>query len=103
MSLIMSFKYKDYELRACPKHLARFSPEEKNTTIDFVKWNTDSTGRKYCFSLAYFVRDSEGYDLRFVGSRPFEYIADEDVKIVWSALKHAQEILNEFFHEEVEV
>ena len=100
MGLEFSFKYKDYELRACPKHLVRLSPEEKNETIDFVKWEIDSTGRKYCFSLAYLERDSVGYKLYFVGSRPFEYIADEDLKILWRALKYAQEILDEFFNEE---
>lgn len=101
MELDFSFKYKDYEIRACPIHLARFSPEEKNETVDFVKWEIDSTGRKYCFSLAYFERNSEGYHLHFVGSRMFEYIASEDVKVLWRALEQAQEILDKFFKEEV--
>lgn len=102
MALEFFFKYKDYELRACPKHLARFSPDEKNETIDFVKWATNENGRKYCFSLAHFVRDSEGYYLKFVGSRMFEYVPAEDVEILWSALKYAQEILDKFFIEEVD-
>lgn len=31
------FKHKDYELRACPKHLACFEKSGPNETIDFVK------------------------------------------------------------------
>ena len=98
MELEFSFKYKDYELVACPKCLVRFSPDEPNETIDLVKW--DKSGEKpYRFSLAYFVRDSEGYDLQFVGSRPFEHIAKEDLSIIWSMLEQAQKILNLFFEE----
>ena len=98
MSLEFSFKYKDYELRACPKRLARFSPDEPNETIDLVKW--DKSGDKpYTFSLAYFERYSEGYRLKFVGDRPFEHIDKEDLPILWGVLKQAQEILDYFFEE----
>lgn len=96
MKLEFSFKYKDYELRACPRRLRRFSPDEPNETIDFVKWNK-SGNKPFCFSLAYFVRDSEGYDLKFVGDRPFEYIDKEDLPIIWDVLKQAHNILNMFF------
>lgn len=104
MDLDFSFKYKDYEIRACPKHLVRFRPDEKNVTIDVRKiQRAEREGEKdNCFSLAYFIRKSEGYELRFVGARPFKYIAPEDLKILWSALKHAQEILDEFFEMEEE-
>lgn len=98
MTLEFSFKYKDYELRACPKRLARFSPDEPNETIDLVKWDK-SGDRPYCFSLAYWTRDKEGYELTFVGSRPFDNIDKEDVPILWSVLKQAQEILDQFFKE----
>ena len=91
------WKFKNYELRACPKRLARLSDDERNETIDFVMWNTDSTGKRYCFSLAYWRRDNEGYFLKFVGDRPFQYIASEDVPIVWTALQVAQAMLDKFF------
>ena len=101
MSLEFSFKYKDYELLACPKHLVRFSPEEPNETIDLVKW--DKSGDKpYCFSLAYFERYSEGYRLKFVGDRPFEYIDKKDLPIIWSVLKQAQEMLDQFYEEDLD-
>lgn len=98
MKLEFSFRYKDYEIRACPKHLARLSPDERDETIDFVKWSKDSeSGLNHYFSLAYFKRDSEGYYLKFVGPRPFEHIDPEDLGVIWPVLKSAQEILNMFF------
>ena len=99
--LEFSFKYKNYEIRACPKHLARFSPDEKNVTIDFVKWDKSaSTDKAFCFSLGYFRRNSEGYYFNFVGDRPFRHIEPEDLGVIWSVLKSAQEILDKFFTEE---
>lgn len=94
--LEFSWKYKDYELRACPKHLARFYKDEPNETIDLVKW-FECNGKRNCYSLAYFIRQGEGYDLRFVGSRPFKDIAAEDLPEVWEALKTAQAVLDAFF------
>lgn len=91
------WKYKNYELRACPKRLARFTPDEPNETVDLVLWDKNGEGKDYCFSLAYFVKDSCGYFLKFVGNRPFEYIAKEDVPIVWDALNAVQLILDAFF------
>jgi hypothetical protein len=35
---------------------------------------TEESGNK--FSLAYFEKTGEGYDLRFVGGRPFKYAYD---------------------------
>lgn len=95
--LEFSWKYKNYELVACPKHLARFSADEPNETIDFVYWTKEHNGKSYCFSLAYFTKGSEGYTLRFVGDRPFRYIEKEDIQPVWCALDAAQKILDIFF------
>ena len=95
--LEFSWKYKDYELRACPKRLVSFNDNEPNDTIDFVKWTTSSDGTKYCFSLAYWSKYSEGYELEFVGDRPFQYIASEDLEIVWKALRVAQKVLDGWF------
>lgn len=97
--LTFHWKYKNYELRACTKFLARFTLGEPNETIDFVYWKKDGTGKDYCFSLAYFERHKEGYDLKFVGDNPFKYISKEDLPFVWDALSKAQKVLNAFFSE----
>ena len=95
--LEFSWKHKNYELRACPTQLAWFDENEPNATIDLVKWDVNSYGEKYCYSLAYWRRDSEGYYLHFVGNRPFPYIDTEDITIVWKALKIAQKVLDAWF------
>lgn len=99
MDLEFTFKYKHYEIRACPKRLVKLRPTDKNETVELILWDEyDHT----CFTLAYFYKTNEGYELKFVGSRPFRYIDDKDVKVLWSGLKHAQEILDEFFDAEDE-
>ena len=95
--LEFDWEYKDYELRACPKRLVRFEDDEPNETIDFVKWQVDSSGKRSCFSLAYQTKDSEGYELNFVGDRPFKYIESEDIEVIWKAMKVAQKVLDGWF------
>ena len=93
--LDFNWKYKDYELRACPASLIRLSPDDKNTTINFIKWSGPVTDKKrFCISIAYFIKGNEGYNLHFVGDRPFEHIANEDLAICWDALKMASNLLN---------
>ena len=92
------FTYKDYALRACPRHLVRFSDDEKNETIDFMKsYTREEDGRVLWYSLGYFTRGIDGYSFEFVGSRAFEEITLEELPVLWVALKSAQEILNNFF------
>ena len=95
--LEFSWKYEDYELRACPTRLVRFKDDEPNSTIDFVKWQTGADGKRSCFSLAYWRRDDEGYELKFVGGRPFVYIEPEHIEIIWKALRVAQKVLDAWF------
>ena len=48
MELNFNWKYKDYELRACPKTLARLNKEDQNETIDLIKWQTHKEdGKRY--------------------------------------------------------
>jgi hypothetical protein len=94
--LEFNWKYKDYELRACPRRLARLEDDESNETIDFVKWY-DYHGKRACYSLAYWQETSEGYDLKFVGDRPFRDIEIEDLSTIWTALHLAQKVLDGWF------
>ena len=86
--LNFNWKYKNYELRACPPSLVKLNSEDKNTTIEFIKWNGDT-----CFTLAYFLKGNGGYDLKFVGDRPFEHIENNDLLSCWKALKMAYNLL----------
>lgn len=91
------WKYKCYELRACPEKLAALYPGEPNTTIDLVMWDKYENGKAYTFSLAYFVRGKECYYLKFAGPRPFVYVDDKDIPVLWKGLKLAQKALDVFF------
>ena len=95
--LEFNWSYKDYELQACPRRLVRLEDDEPNETIDFIKYDTDSNGKRHCYSLAYWKKDSEGYYLHFVGSRPFEHIELEDLEVVWKAMNVAQKVLDGWF------
>lgn len=98
MMLEFRFKHKDYELRACPKHLARFEKSDPNETIDFVKWKTRDDGTKYCFSIAFWKRGSEGYSLNFVGNRFVDNVVEKDVPTLWQAITMAQKTLDSWFN-----
>lgn len=98
MELNFNWKYKDYELRACPKRLVKFSEYEQNETIDFIKWQTSKKdGERYCFSLAYWKRGKDGFDLRLVKTRAFDEIDEEDLAIIWKQLHIAQLVLDKFW------
>lgn len=49
---------------------------------------------EYCYSIALFVRDKEGYyELSFVGDRPIN-LEEEDVTIFWKIISMGYNILN---------
>jgi len=60
-----------------------------NNKYELVRWYEESLDKEYCYVIAFFDKDKEGYyDLRTIGSRFFE---DKDAFIVG---KHAIEFLN---------
>jgi hypothetical protein len=61
-----------------------------NKKHEIVKWYK-SEERNYCYVVALFDKDNEGYNLRTIGDRFFE---DKDAFIVG---KHAIEFLNAMF------
>ena len=94
--LDFNWKYKDYELRACPQRLVKFNEEDVNETIDLIKWEGTGNNRS-CFSLAYWRKVRDGYDLYLVGTRFFDYIDKEDLSMVMEQLHKAQKILDAFY------
>jgi hypothetical protein len=61
-----------------------------NKKHELVKWYKVEE-RNYCYVVALFDKDNEGYNLRTIGDRFFE---DKDA---WVVGKHAIEFLNEIF------
>jgi hypothetical protein len=61
--------------------------------FEIVKWTTTTT--RHCYTLAVFDQDKEGYNLRFIGNRPF----DDKIRSTdfWAITKMAQAILDLFW------
>ena len=58
---------------------------------EITVWNPSSNSEhEYCYTLARWEKSKEGYDLKFVGSRPFK---DEvDSNLFWELAKYGQKI-----------
>lgn len=100
MELNFNWKYKDYELRAVPKGLVRTNDSDPNHTIELLKWTKDDKSR-YCFTIAYWVLRKEGYELRHVYGRMFEYVRMEDLEPIWIKMIEAQQVLDEYWEKEI--
>lgn len=74
------------EVRSCNENLLSGGD---HTTAEVVKWDVEE--RPSC--LAYWTKDSEGYDLQFVGNRPF----DVDEQLFMELAKQGQLILDSYF------
>lgn len=92
----ISLRIGDIELRTCDKSL--LSKVETHTTAEIIIWLTDEKEKAFCIVLAYWIKDKEGFNLHFVGDRPFRYSNDN----FWRIAKFGQEYLNEVFTEEEE-
>jgi hypothetical protein len=65
---------------------------KKNELVKWYKTKVDGCEeRNYCYVIAFFDKDKEGYDMRTVGDRFFE---DKDA---WVVGKFALGFLNEIF------
>ena len=64
--MTFTIRIEDFELRSCNKNLIS---EGEHTRGEIVQWAKHST---HCWTVAYWDEGSEGYDLRFVGDRPFK-------------------------------
>lgn len=86
----------DYALEATTKHLVRFNKDEKNETIDLVKYY-QYQGRECRYSIGYFYYDEKEpcWELKFVGDR-FKDILEGDVVAIFKMLKAAYDTLTEW-------
>ena len=67
----------------------RFS--KYNNKYELVSWYENTDGGENCYTIAFFDKGKEGYDMRTIGNRFFE---DKDA---WVVAKHAIEFLNAIF------
>lgn len=78
----------DVSVRACDEHLASF---KELSTAEIIKWQGET-----CYTVAFWKKGREGYDLHFVGNRPF----DISPEIFFKLARFGQETLNENFSDE---
>lgn len=85
-----NWKFKDFEIRMAHTFAIGMM---RMPYLELVKWDVTEGGRSYCYTLAYWHRDKDGeWELRFVGSRPFDQIAEVDISPIWEQLFLAQQM-----------
>ena len=88
---------KKYCYKICPcTYLKGYEPKNIPLCLECF----DSGFENTCFTIGTWERDKEGYEFRSVGSRMFDYICEEDLPIIWKAIKKADEYLNNRFRNE---
>ena len=76
----------DYEVRILEGELYKDNP-----TIELVKW-FDINGDKACYVILTFIKTSEGYDIKTVGSRMFD--EDNNTELICKMAELSLNILN---------
>lgn len=61
---------------------------------EVVRWKVGANDEWFCYTLCWWGKDKEGYNLEFIGSRPFEY---DDIDTLWSLLRYADKVLQAQF------
>jgi hypothetical protein len=57
--------------------------------VELVKWCEGENDRRYCYTIAYWTHDREGWNLRFVGDRMLE-VSQLHIEKIWPQLCAAQ-------------
>jgi len=91
LKMRFNFRIQDLEVRSCGKHLLS---DGEHTRAEIVKWANDTDKKEYCWTVAYWNKGKEGYDLQFVGSRPF----DVDGELFMKLAKQGQQMLDDAFN-----
>lgn len=67
--------------------------------VELVHWKQDRNGRQYCYTIAYWTYNDEGWDLRFVGERMLE-LQQLDIGKIWPQLCAGQICLDEWLRQQ---
>jgi hypothetical protein len=79
------------EAKTCDSHLLQSG---EHVTGEVVEWFPKDGGGEYCYTLAYWNKTPEGFELKFVGDRPFRC---ESSTVFWDLAKELQGYLDEQF------
>ena len=69
----------------------RRNGEERDAEI--VAWNKSGDGKEYCYTLAFFKKGGEGYNMNSIGDR----IVVEDYVVLHKLIKYAFTVLEAEF------
>lgn len=63
---------------------------------EIIQWfpREGEDGKEYCYVVCFFRRGSEGYEIEFVGDRPF-HVENRDV--LWNLMRFGQRVLDASF------
>lgn len=95
----MNMRIDCLELRTCDESLM-ITSKNKHTTMEIVCWekyNTDSFSlntKEYCYTIGYWIKESEGYSFKFVGNRPLKCGNWDDILVL---LNNGQTYLDRYF------
>ena len=84
------WRYADYEVRTT------HGLKDDTPYVELVHWEQGDDGRRYCYTIAYWSKGSEGWDLRFVGDRLLE-LSQLHIEKVWPQICAAQIALEGWF------
>jgi hypothetical protein len=66
-----------------------------NRSPEIVCWEKNEQGSgEYCYTLLFYDRCKEGFNVRFVGARPFEY---ENQERLWALMRYGDRVLDALF------
>jgi len=62
----------------------------ETSRAEIVSWQSEES----CYSLLCWRLSVEGYQIEFIGSRPFDYHASDEL---WAMMRYGQEVLDATF------
>jgi len=66
------------------------------TYYEIIEWyNNNDTAKRYCITVLSWSKGSEGWDIKFVGDRPFSDTIDADD--LWALMRYGNAVTNAIF------
>lgn len=74
-----------------------FKLNDSKRSPEIVCWVPHPSGdpKEYCFTIVFYEVSKEGYEVKFIGDRPFS--CEIDRKTFWKLLEYGQQICNANF------
>lgn len=94
VNIVYSWKYQNLEISI------KTNENNEITTPELLCWEEDSNHNRYCYVLALWDKTKEGWELRFIGSRPFKIFEEKyslELDKVWQGLDGCQKLLDALY------